>query len=277
MNTEKIILSRGVVADLLLANTRNRPRNTNREAVFADAMKKGNWNWDSPQSSLFIINESRTWLLDGQTRLYAMQRAAEFGHDAILATVPDDEAEEVFKNIDTGRSRSPGSTLTALGVANGNTLAAIARIFLFETTKPTCYLVPANIVNEFVVEKEGKIRSLHVTKTHIGTKRTIPAAIYAGVLNAVRKKIITIDEASAFTFAALKDMGNENSATKMLSRYLQNPNIKRMSGAGIQNVQFVIGTKLAIAYKVGRDVKTLKVGDSEIATARSGDESPWSI
>lgn len=277
---KQITLDKQTVEALLAANVRNRPRTKYRETTFAQQMRDGTWSWDSPQATTFIINNSGDWLLDGQTRLYAIQSSGCYGHEGTLQIVPDEIAEDVFQTIDTGRARTSGGTLSALGVRNANTVAAIARIVLAYADgsgKTRCF-VPSTEVNEFIRQKEGKIRALPIVNLHIGTHKRFPAGFFAGALNAVRLGVATIEEAAQFLFSALRDEGEERDPTKVLSRYAQRIASEKSGGGGVKALEeLVFVTKLITAHKNHRQVRNIQFSESDIVFARSGDKTPWEI
>lgn len=271
-------LSEKLVDQLLAANIRNRSESELRTNEFAKEMEDGTWNWDSPQGMTFIVNSSFNWLLDGQTRLMAIKNSKQFGHGCILNIVDDEKAEKVFETIDSGRVRTSGQTLGALGMRNATTISAICRTLLVEAeyhgTK--CY-VPQPMVNALSVEKEPIIKLLPITTLHVGVGRRFSGPMFAGALNAIRLGVANIDQVREFLVAALSDIGPENSATKNCSRYFQRLNGAGGSRTAGQRDQFAIVTKFVKLYAEGSRRQKIYLTDEDIEFARGGEASVWDI
>ena len=271
-----IRLTEAVVNQLIAANVKNRNSAPHREAEFAKEMSEGSWDWYSPQGNTFTVNESIDWLLDGQTRLAAIKRSGAFGHFGFLAVVPNAKANDVFATIDTGRLRSSGQTLGAIGMKNSTSVAAICRTLLYEIETKGGF-VPQPKVNALAMLLEPAISSLPFRDKHVGVGRPFSCPMIAGAINAVRIGVLSFGEVCEFLEAALGDIGNEQSATKHLSRYFQ-----RLNGAGGsrkagQRDQFVLVTKLAAVHKAGKRLQKIYLTDADIEFARSGDASVWDI
>lgn len=276
-NLVQIVLTEKTIDELLSINIRNRVRSASRETVFTELCQSGGWSFKNPQGMMFIVNESMTWLLDGQTRLEAIKRAGEFGHVAILAKVADEDAEEVFKTIDSGRGRTSGMTLSALGTENANICAAIARVLLVEIDKKgNVGLVSPTEVNDYVSAHAEIFSFVPVAKQHAGLRRAFPSAILAGVFNAVRIGFMTKEEARDFLVEALEDSGEVKSGSRNLSQFVQS----MFGNGGVRGrKQFelmAIATKCAKMHK-DRVFKTLQLKPCDLVFARSGDKSAWEI
>lgn len=277
-NITQIVLDPRTVDKLLEINIRNRARSAPRETLFAESIQADGWSFKNPQGMMFIVNESMTWLMDGQTRLEAIRRAGEFGHIAILAKVADEDAEEVFKTIDSGRGRTSGMTLSALGVENANVRAAIARTLLVEIDKNgNAAKVSTSEINEYVYAHQETLSALPISKTHVGLKRPFPCAILAGVFNAIRIGFMTKTEAREFLVEALDDSGDATSGSRALSRYVQSMFADGGSRARGHSEQFAIATKCAKAQKERRPIFKLIFKPGDIEFSRSGDRTAWDI
>jgi hypothetical protein len=275
--TEKIVLDESTVNALLAINTKNRNNSPIRTKRFAEAMTNGSWAWNSPQASLFVVNESRNWLLDGQTRLHAVKQSGMFGQMATLCIVPDEEAEAVFRTLDTGRARSPGQTLSALGVKNATTYASIAATLLANGSGSGKVetAIPTSEKNDWVFDKLEILELLPTNKIHVPTRKKFHSPIYAGALNAVRLGVISLDAVCDFLSLALKDAGAEKSPEKQLSRFFTQA--VGSVGGKREAIEFAYTTKCAVAYANCRKVSTTKCNDEDIAFARSGKKSAWEL
>lgn len=101
-------------------NTRNRPVKDRRVEFYASQMKAGEWR-ETGESVKFDVNGN---LLDGQHRLLAVVRSGA----TIKTWVTFGLDPEVFKVIDTGKTRSAGDVLGVEKVPYPDAVAAIARL-----------------------------------------------------------------------------------------------------------------------------------------------------
>lgn len=284
--TKEITLDESTVDSLLAINVRNRKLDNRRVRRYARQMKNGSFGWNSPQASRYIVNESFNWLMDGQTRLTAIKQSGAFGQTAFLDIVPDDEAEEVFKHIDAGRSRLAGQTISALGVKNSTMISGIAKTLLQNSApdKMIGHAEPAEVV-DFSMEKEAMISRLPLRHTHVVTRKPFSTPVFAGCLNAIRLGFMTLDEVCSFLLLALKDEGEEKSPSRQLSRFIvqSRPRKNRMGivsdNGGERNALalYAFATKCCVAFANHRKVQSLTVTDADIAFARGGSKSAWEI
>lgn len=224
----EIVLDEKTINFLLSLNVRNRRRAIVREAVYGDSLAENRWCADNPVAMSFTVNESMTWLLDGQTRLYAMLRAARFDLHALLHIVPDNSAEDVFRTIDIGRARSCGATLGALGEKNATNRAAAVNTLAFYISKG-CGVDPG-LVNGLVPEIRPLFDALPF-REHKYTGKKPTASVYAGILNAIRLGLTSIEESAKLLDGALADRGEDTSATRILSRLMS-----RINSRGAKNI-----------------------------------------
>lgn len=109
-------------------NTRNRPLNSRRAALLAEAIKRGEWmmNGDAIRFSDSGV------LLDGQHRLTAIAISGLTVDAMVVRGLPD----SVFDTIDVGgAARTTGSVMALMGEKNYNRLAALTRMyFVYEKT-----------------------------------------------------------------------------------------------------------------------------------------------
>ncbi len=276
--TTTIALTEPVVDQLLAANVRNRSESELRVNEFANEMTNKTWNWDNPQGVTFTMNASMNWLLDGQTRLAAIKKSRAFGHSGIINFVSDKAADKVFETIDSGRARTSGQTLGALGMRNASVIAAVCRTLLVEAENRgnKCY-IPQPMVNALSISKSELINSMPITKQHVGVGRRFSGPMFAGALNAVRIGFATVDQVRAFLEAALGDIGADHSASKNCSRYFQRLNGAGGSRTAGQRDQFAIMTKFVKAFVKGSRVQKIYLTEDDIEFARSGEGSVWDL
>lgn len=264
--TRNIVLDEKTVQALLSINTRNRRGSELRSSINAEAMQSNGWCFESPQGASFIVNASMTWLLDGQTRLESIMRARNFGHPALLHIVPDDKAEDIFKTLDTGRARTSGQTMAALGIPNAVLTAAAMRILLLEVD---CggrmqYISQAQ-VNDAVSAIAPVVAALPITRQHVGTGAKPYAEVVAGILNAIRLDFLSVEEAARFLFDALADNGEKTSPTRQLSLLMV-----RIKSQGVHRMRpheiFACTTHLAMKQAQHAEVKLLKFGNGSDGT-----------
>lgn len=115
-----------IARQFLAKNLSNRPlRKTSTVAVFAAAMKRGEWvlNGDAIRFSSDGI------LLDGQHRLEAVVKSGATIYSLVVYGLPP----STFDTIDRGRPRTTGDMLAIRGEKNYTALASVARLgFMWE-------------------------------------------------------------------------------------------------------------------------------------------------
>lgn len=112
-------------AELLEANTTNRPLSRAVVRAFADAMERGDW-MVTHQGIAFDVNGV---LVDGQHRLAAVIEA-DTPVDMTVFTAVD---EGTFDVLDTGKRRNAADVLAIEGEKSSGTLAAMVRtVWLYE-------------------------------------------------------------------------------------------------------------------------------------------------
>lgn len=102
-------------------NINNRNISKRRVAVYAQQIKQGDWQLNGETIKL---SEDGT-LMDGQHRLHAVIQA----NKAIKSYVLTGVSKDVFKTIDTGRSRGASDILSIAGFPNATALAASVRAY----------------------------------------------------------------------------------------------------------------------------------------------------
>ena len=112
-------------AELLAANTSNRPLSKPTVRSFAEAMRRGDWVV-THQGIAFDVNGV---LVDGQHRLAAIIEA----DVAVELTVFTDVDQGTFDVLDTGKRRNAADVLAIEGEKSSTMLAAMVRtVWLFE-------------------------------------------------------------------------------------------------------------------------------------------------
>jgi hypothetical protein len=106
-------------AELLEANTTNRPLSRPVVRSFAEAMRRGEW-LVTHQGIAFDVNGV---LVDGQHRLAAIIEAER----PVELTVFSEVAEGTFDVLDTGKRRTAADVLAIEGEKNSTMLAAMVR------------------------------------------------------------------------------------------------------------------------------------------------------
>lgn len=263
-----IVLDAATVDSLLSINVRNRNLLEGRAQAYAGMMADGTWCDRNPTGMTFTVNESMTWLMDGQTRLEAFRRAGRFGMAARLDFVPDAAAEAVFRSMDAGSARTSGQTAKALGLANANKKAAIVRTLLAMSSSQ--YPTTA-AVTRLCLEADALLAAMPITRQHVVTGTRPPSALFAGALNAARVHGIGIDAASDYIRAAMDDEGAPDSAAKMTSRFLSKEAAKRQGnksgGAAPERMLFALATAFARRHAEGIRYGVFRVSDAEVAAA----------
>ena len=111
-----------VAGELLMLNSRNRPKNQRHVTFLADQMKAGTWEMAADP---IRVSESGV-LLDGQHRLYAVIESDITQRMVVVRGLED----KTFHVMDTGRMRLAADVLAIGGHANSRLLASVARMII---------------------------------------------------------------------------------------------------------------------------------------------------
>jgi hypothetical protein len=115
-------------AELLAANTTNRPLSRATVRTFADAMRRGEW-LVTHQGIAFDVNGT---LVDGQHRLAAVIEADR----PVELTVFTEVADGTFDVLDIGKRRTAADVLAIEGEKNSTMLAAMVRTVWLYHNRP---------------------------------------------------------------------------------------------------------------------------------------------
>ena len=113
--------------ELLAVNTMNRPLSRFVVDAYANAMKRGEWQYNGDTIRVAASGA----LLDGQHRLHAIVKSGIPQRYIIVRNLPDD----TFRTIDQGKKRTVGDVLATRGESNHTTLASALRWILLIETK----------------------------------------------------------------------------------------------------------------------------------------------
>lgn len=173
-------LTREIVDKLLEANTKNRNVSPHHVSSLARFMREGLFVPNNGQT--IVVNESFTWLLDGQHRLLAIREAGYPVFDIDVKIVGDEEAQRIFETIDCNRNaRTPGQILALENIPNAKAISAVIRhLAIFAWGKQR--------INVAEIKRCMGLLADEISRIHIATrclKRPVAAAIQAGVVNAM--------------------------------------------------------------------------------------------
>lgn len=130
--------------ELLQNNTRNRPLSTARSRILAQLIANGEWAING--ETIKVASTGR--LLDGQHRLAAIRASG----IACYCHVVYGLDEDVFHTIDVGGKRTPGHTLSTLGVKqSAATAAALAIVGACIDQRVTFAAVP-RVTNSEIID-----------------------------------------------------------------------------------------------------------------------------
>lgn len=128
MRSRVQLITPAKAAEMLAANTTNRPLSKPTVRGFAEAMRRGEWIV-THQGIAFDVNGV---LVDGQHRLAAIIEA----DIPIEVTVFTEVAEATFDVLDTGKKRNAADVLAIEGEKSATMLAAMVRTVLLFQTRP---------------------------------------------------------------------------------------------------------------------------------------------
>jgi hypothetical protein len=154
-------------AQMLEANTRNRPLSKPVVKAFAEAMRRGDW-MVTHQGIAFDINGV---LIDGQHRLAAIVEA----DVPVAVTVFTEVPEGTFDVLDTGKRRKAADVLAMDGEKSTTMLAAMIRaVWLYETRRDLTWSGGgAAITNHQIMETLAAHPSL---REHVGPGEHLASA-----------------------------------------------------------------------------------------------------
>jgi hypothetical protein len=153
-------------AQMLAANTVNRPLSRPTVRLLAEAMRRGDWVV-THQGIAFDVNGV---LVDGQHRLAAIIEA----DVAVALTVFTDVEEGTFDVLDTGKRRNASDVLAIEGEKSSTMLAAMVRtVWLFENRADLTWSGgSAAVTNHQIVqtlEQHPKLREFVVVGEQVAT------------------------------------------------------------------------------------------------------------
>lgn len=162
MKTELKTITPEIAAEMLKANTMNRPLTESNVATLVKEMKGGRWKINGDMIRLSICN----MVIDGQHRLHAVVRSGITIQSWVMEGLPAD----VFDTIDVGKRRSSGDTLSCRGEQNAHRLgAALVMIDKYMTGRAEKSVTYSNTEVEGLLAKYPDVRkSLMTTKSGKG-------------------------------------------------------------------------------------------------------------
>lgn len=122
MSIREVVVTPSAATELLDRNLNNRRMSVRRAAKLADAMTRGEWQYNG--DTIRISKTGR--LLDGQHRL----KAIEISGIPQKYIIVDGLEDEAFTTIDVGSPRSAYQMLDMAGEKNTTALAAVAKMVL---------------------------------------------------------------------------------------------------------------------------------------------------
>lgn len=245
-------LTKDIVDKMLAANVKNRSVSQHHVEALARFMRNGSFIPNNGQT--ILVNESFSWLLDGQHRLLAIRAAGYPVFDIDVKIVRDDEASRVFETIDCNRnSRTPAQILALEDIPNAKAISAVIRsLAVFAWGK--------HRVNVAETKKCMLLLSDEISRIHVATrclKVPIVATVQAGVVNAMlirpdEKARIEQDWLAVLNNTFASDKPSLNSLFTMIVTHAE----------PLTSIMFYKATK-AMLYP---DKKVLKVAPDEDTT-----------
>lgn len=240
-------------------NTHNRPLSPSRVRAYAETMTKGLWR--HPTGEPVIFDRTGT-LQDGQHRLAAQVESG----SSVDYWVNFDADPADFTVIDQGRSRTASDVLSMQGMANANTVAAIARTVLAMSYKSdkvwTGQLaVPALVADFASKNRDNFILASKVAKNVRGESR-IPSTPFGSVFYWVNDQCPDSEQLADFVAQVKNGVGlREGSPTHTLRKW----GIQRSTSHGVRaQMGVVFVTKAWNAFASGKPLKKLVWLDSEM-------------
>ena len=182
-----------LAADILKANTLNRPINEATVADYVDQMKKGLWKLNGEP----IIIATGGQLLDGQHRLKAVVDSGV----TISAVVIYNVDPSAFSTIDTGRVRTAGDIFSIDGIENANQKAAAVSTY-FRLLRKSKDVETANETSHDLYNSRS-VRQLHVSKQEVlkfykENKELVDSVVFASARCDRKVRLLTRSATSAY-------------------------------------------------------------------------------
>ena len=237
--------------DILDMNTANRKLNQNRISFLANQMEKG--KWDSNGDSIRISKNNV--LMDGQHRLHAIIKSGVEIETLLITGLEFD----VFKTIDTGKSRSGGDVLSVIGQKNTRNLAAALLVVEDLMTGNTGFSRKIKVSNEDVLEMFEKYRGIEV---FISNKQKVKFMI-PSVANALHYIFYKINPEKCTMFFDHLETGAGLEAFSPI-RLLRERLIDNTISKGKMTKKYMIALSIKAwnAFVDGRALKSLRFRDS---------------
>lgn len=119
----KTTITPAIASELLMLNNNNRRVKKERIAVYASAMKRGQWAYTGDSIRVAKNDDGTDVLIDGQHRLLACVEAGVPFESQVISNLP----ASVFSVIDRGVTRTNGDVLKIAGFANSTFIGSMVR------------------------------------------------------------------------------------------------------------------------------------------------------
>lgn len=161
MSIREVVVTPAMATELLGRNENNRALNVKRANRLADAMRRGEWQYNG--DTIRIAKSGR--LLDGQHRLSAIEMSG-IPQKYIIVDGLDDET---FTTIDIGMARSAYQVLAIAGEKNTSILASLSKMVILTNRhgKPNHGSTAAHPTHTEILEFAGKDERLNESTSFV--------------------------------------------------------------------------------------------------------------
>jgi len=179
-----------IAAQMLEANTNNRPARDGLVQSYAEDMRAGRWQTNG-DAIRFNVNGQ---LIDGQHRLFAVVRSGVHISSLVIRNLPP----EAFQTIDGGATRKAGDLLNLMDVKNANSVASVARMaILYETGLIQQRKVSRTSIVEFVEQHPYTVEAVRLGRP-AGRGGHLNAAPVSTVIFLANERRLYDDEITSF-------------------------------------------------------------------------------
>ena len=174
------VITPELAKEYLLSNTKNRTLSKRTVLLYADIMRRG--QWELTHEGISFDGHGR--LLDGQHRLEAIISSGV----SVKMVVARGLSSDTFAVINTGKTRSTGDTFSISGIKDSNNMASGVRKYLnmktgYETSsgKSNTFITNLDVVNEYESDWAFYDNCLHVAARYYGQLRLLTRSEYFAI------------------------------------------------------------------------------------------------
>lgn len=248
------VITPELAKEYLLSNTKNRTLSKRTVLLYADIMRRG--QWELTHEGISFDGYGR--LLDGQHRLEAIISSGV----SVKMVVARGLSSDTFAVINTGKTRSTGDTFSISGIKDSNNMASGVRKYLnmktgYETSsgKSNTFITNLDVVNEYESDWAFYDNCLHVAARYYGQLRLLTRSEYFAIYAFLIKEMNHSSEKVEEFF----DQLNSYSDIKAINLFRQRVLLSNASKTKLTpSFKIALLIKCWNAFVLRKDLKVLK-------------------